>query len=186
MDYDKLIEDLRVACAGNQHNIMGAAATAIETLHAKNEELREKVEDARLEGYAKGLGEMSEENEKLRADVVRFNDMLASYQNVLVPELRAELEYEKEHANAYYEECGQWEVENAQLKEKVEDLQRERDSIEQDFRAFAKQWWEEANGFPCQFCKFEHSGGCGQKAKHPDDEKPCAGRWFEWRGIKKD
>lgn len=100
--------------------------------------------------------------------------------------LRAELEYEKEHANAYYEECGQWEVENAQLKEKLEDLQRERDSIEQDFRTFAKQWWEEANGFPCRFCKFENSGGCEQKAKHPDDEKPCAGRWFEWRGIKKE
>ena len=60
----------------------------------------------------------------------------------------------------------------------------ERDSIEQDFRAFTKQWWEEANGFPCRFCKFENSGGCEQKAKHPDDEKPCAGRWFEWRGIK--
>lgn len=32
-------------------------------------------------------------------------------------QLRAELEYEKEHANAYYEECGQWEAENTQLKE---------------------------------------------------------------------
>lgn len=49
-------------------------------LRAENEKLREKIEDARLEGYAKGLGEMSEENEKLRADVVRFNDLLASYQ----------------------------------------------------------------------------------------------------------
>ena len=34
MDYDKLIDDLRVACAGNQYNIMGVAATAIETLRA--------------------------------------------------------------------------------------------------------------------------------------------------------
>ena len=100
--------------------------------------------------------------------------------------LREELEYEREHANAYYEECGQWEVENTQLKEKVEAFRRERDAIEQDFRAFTKQWWEEANGFPCRFCKFEHSGGCEQKAKHPDDEKPCAGRWFEWRGPKED
>ena len=100
--------------------------------------------------------------------------------------LRAELEYEREHANAYYEECGQWEVENTQLKEKVEAFRRERDAIERDFRAFTKQWWEEANGFPCRFCKFENSGGCEQKAKHPDDEKPCAGRWFEWCGIKKE
>lgn len=35
------------------------------------------------------------ENEKLRADIIRFNDLLASYQNVLVPELRAELEQVK-------------------------------------------------------------------------------------------
>ena len=62
----------------------------------------------------------------------------------------------------------------------------ERDAIERDFRAFTKQWWEEANGFPCRFCKFEKSGGCEQKGKHPDDEKPCAGRWFEWRDIKED
>lgn len=62
----------------------------------------------------------------------------------------------------------------------------ERDSIEQDFRDFTKQWWEESNGFPCRFCKFENSGRCEQNAKHPDDEKPCAGRWFEWRGVQKD
>ena len=39
-----------------------------------------------------GECDLRAENEKLRADVVRFNDMLTSYQNVLVPELRAELE----------------------------------------------------------------------------------------------
>ena len=101
-------------------------------------------------------------------------------------QLRGELEYEQEYANAYHEECGQWEAENTQLKEKLEALKQDRDAIEQDFRAFTKQWWEEVNGFPCRFCKFENSGGCEQKAKHPDDEKPCAGRWFEWRGIKKE
>ena len=31
-------------------------------------------------------------------------------------QLRAELEYEREHANAYYEECGQWEAENEKLR----------------------------------------------------------------------
>ena len=34
MDHDKLIDDLRVACTGNQYNIMGYAALAIETLRA--------------------------------------------------------------------------------------------------------------------------------------------------------
>ena len=100
--------------------------------------------------------------------------------------LRAELEYEKEHANAYYEECGQWEAENAQLKAKLEEFRRERDSIEQDFRAFAKQWWEQDSGFPCRWCKFENSGRCEWKAKQPDEEKICAGRAFEWRGPQKE
>ena len=31
-------------------------------------------------------------------------------------QLRGELEYEQEHANAYYEECGQWEAENDMLR----------------------------------------------------------------------
>ena len=98
--------------------------------------------------------------------------------------LRAELEYEREHANAYYEECGQWEAENAQLKAKLEAFRRERDSIEQDFRVFTKQWWEEDNGFPCRWCKFERQGGCEWKVKHPGEI--CAGRAFEWRGPQKE
>ena len=98
--------------------------------------------------------------------------------------LRAELEYEKEHANAYYEECGQWEAENTQLKEKLEALKQDRDAIEQDFRAFAKQWWEQDSGFPCCWCKFEKSGGCEWKVKHPGEI--CAGRAFEWFGQKED
>ena len=44
MDIEKLIKDLRIACAGNQHNIMGVAATALSTLQAENEKLRETVD----------------------------------------------------------------------------------------------------------------------------------------------
>ena len=43
--------------------------------------------------------------------------------------LRAELEYEKEHADAYYEECGQWEAENEQLRSDLRRLQTERDTL---------------------------------------------------------
>ena len=43
-DIEKLIEDLRIACAGNQHNIMGVAATTISTLQAENAQLREELE----------------------------------------------------------------------------------------------------------------------------------------------
>lgn len=80
MDIEKLVEDLRIACAGNQHNIMGVAATALSTLQAEN------------------------------------------------AQLRAELEYEREHANAYYEECGQWEAENEKLRAELEQVKRERDA----------------------------------------------------------
>ena len=45
------------------------AATALSTLQAENEKLREKIADARLKGYAKGISEMSEENEKLQAEL---------------------------------------------------------------------------------------------------------------------
>ena len=44
------------------------AATVLSTLQAENEKLREKIEDARLEGYAKGLGEMSAELEQVIAE----------------------------------------------------------------------------------------------------------------------
>ncbi len=74
MDYDKLIDDLRVACAGNQYNIMGVAATALSTLQAEN------------------------------------------------AQLLAYLEYEREHANAYHEECGQWEAENEKLRAELEQV----------------------------------------------------------------
>ena len=80
MDIEKLIEDLRIACAGNQHNIMGDAANALSTLQAEN------------------------------------------------AQLRADLEYEREHANAYHEECGQWEAENEKLRAELEKVKRERDA----------------------------------------------------------
>ena len=39
-------------------------------------------------------------------------------------QLRAYLEYEREHADAYYEECGQWEAENEKLRGEVESLKK--------------------------------------------------------------
>ena len=39
-------------------------------------------------------------------------------------QLRAELEYEKEHANAYYQECGQWEAENEKLRAELEQVKK--------------------------------------------------------------
>lgn len=44
--------------------------------------------------------------------------------------LRKELEYEREHANAYHEECGQWEAENEKLRAELEQVKRERDAAQ--------------------------------------------------------
>ena len=52
MDIEKLIEDLRIACAGNQHNIMGVAATALSTLQSENEKLRAELEQVKREREA--------------------------------------------------------------------------------------------------------------------------------------
>ena len=48
--------------------------------------------------------------------------------------LRAELEYEREHANAYYEECGQWEAENEKLRAELERVKVERDAYQVYFK----------------------------------------------------
>ena len=37
-------------------------------------------------------------------------------------QLRVELEYEQEHANAYHEECEQWEAENEKLRAEIEQM----------------------------------------------------------------
>ena len=39
--------------------------------------------------------------------------------------LREELEYEREHANAYHEECGQWEAENEKLRVELEQVKED-------------------------------------------------------------
>lgn len=43
-------------------------------------------------------------------------------------QLRAYLEYEREHADAYYEECGQWETENEKLRAELKQVKAERDA----------------------------------------------------------
>lgn len=101
MDIEKLIEQLNdfnenhiaVLCGSGQcacgylcdkdDCIVVRATAALSTLQAENEKLREKIEDARLEGYAKGLGEMSEENEKLRAELERMKGIMR-YNGIMV------------------------------------------------------------------------------------------------------
>ena len=77
MDIEKLIEQLKKSADFEDYPVVASfaaiiekkylreAATALYTLHAENEKLREKIEDARLEGYVNGLGEMSAELEQV-------------------------------------------------------------------------------------------------------------------------
>ena len=105
-----------------EDDLMQAAATALSTIQEENAEMQKQLNEfseflchmtggllsktnytahlmiSEAENYQQkvcGECDLQAENEKLRAAVVRLNDLLASYQNVLVPELRSELEQVK-------------------------------------------------------------------------------------------
>ena len=88
-------------------------------------------------------------------------------------QLRGELEYEQEHANAYHEECGQWEAENEKLRAELKKMKRERDAAIKDI--WVSKWTSCKYGKDCTFTSartgFPDCAGCGD---------------WEWRGIKED
>ena len=63
-------------------------------------------------------------------------------------QLRADLEYEREHADAYHEECGQWEAENEKLRAELEQVISERDAAV----SWAQKYTESID-MPCVACK---------------------------------
>ena len=63
-------------------------------------------------------------------------------------QLRADLEYEREHADAYHEECGQWEAENEKLRAELEQVKEERDAVV----SWAQKYTESIDR-PCVACK---------------------------------
>ena len=101
MDIEKLIEDLRGLLKQYGEKIpYGELVGAPWPYSRAGDLVWQDPEPYFIEQAAAALSTLQAENEKLRADVVRFNDMLASYQNVLVPELRAELEQVKAERDA--------------------------------------------------------------------------------------
>ena len=98
-------------------------------------------------------------------------------------QLRAELEYEREHANAYYEECGQWEAENEKLRAELERVKEERDAVVQCIRGIAKS----GRVWMCPYCVHakDTTGGI---AECELDVGVCMMPYskFEWRGQKED
>lgn len=84
MDIEKLIEQLNDFNENHIAVLCGSGQCACGYLCDKD--------DCIVVRAATALSMLQAENEQLRADVVRLNDLLASYQNVFVPELRAENE----------------------------------------------------------------------------------------------
>ena len=102
MDIEKLIESVRLC--GSTPKVDQCKQCAYWSGGDMSKCIPRMTTDA-----ATALSTLQAENEKLRADVVRFNDMLASYQNVLVPELRAEQEQVKRERDAAVEMIREWE-----------------------------------------------------------------------------
>lgn len=87
-------------------------------------------------------------------------------------QLRGELEYEQEHANAYHEECGQWEAENEKLRAELERVKRERDAAIGDIYS--------GNANDCDTCLH----GCDYNNDCPlETGGECK---YKWRGLQRE
>lgn len=91
-------------------------------------------------------------------------------------ELRAEVEYEKEHASAYYEECGQWEAENKKLRDELEQTKLEKEALIEAVRG------------DCDYCK--NNGNLNEKSpcwqcKGFAAKEFVTGDYWQWRGAEK-
>ena len=137
------------------------------------------VEELLLEA-ATALSTLQAENEKLRAELAQIPSCIYYKQGGLC-------RYGGDDpANVCVLGPCDHDVSVQDVLTELEQVKTERDAIEQDFRDFTKQWWEEDSGFPCRWCKFENAGSCEWKVKCQSEEKICAGRAFEWRGQKED
>ena len=181
MDIENLIADLLEISQKNsishyKRDRCAAAATELSTLQDENLEMQKQLNEfSEFLCHMTG-GLLSKTNYTAKEMIYAAED----YQQKMCGEcdLRTELGQKEK----YYEQMV--DALAATESSELEQVKRERDSIEQDFRAFAKQWWEQDSGFPCRWCKFERQGGCEWKVKHPGEI--CAGRAFEWRGPKKE
>lgn len=92
--------------------------------------------------------------------------------------LRAELEYEREYANAYHEECGQWEAENEKLRSELKQVKAEKDAA------------VESIPHECKTCVYHtvFFNGCTLDHDCTNPDGGCSNnndRW-KWRGQKEE
>ena len=124
MDIEKLIEDLRGLLKQYGEKIpYGELVGAPWPYSRAGDLVWQDPEPYFIEQAATALS-------TLQADVVRFNDILASYQNVLVPELRAELE---------------------QVKRCIEIVEKQRDAAIEELENYMVQDVLDGNE-PCGIC----------------------------------
>ena len=90
--------------------------------------------------------------------------------------LRGELEYEREHANAYHEECGQWEAENEKLRAELDEKEKYYDQMIDALAATDSAELEQAKRDFDRLCEYIDSEGFLRKQfcenGNPDFE-PC-------------
>ena len=141
MDINELIDNLRFPSWQDLEDpgatLLGDAADALSTLQAENEKLPEKIEDARLEGYAIGIGEMNAELEQEHAH-----------------RLHAE-----QHANAFLEDCKRLDAELKQVKKCIEIVEFQRDAAIKQLHGhcYACAYYTSShNQGPCSECKYEY------------------------------
>ena len=183
MDIEELIEQLSARGLGNgtslgyHSELFDDAATALSTLQGD----LEIAKSSKVIGSDQLLDELQAiqtENAQLRAELEQIPSCIYYKQGGLC-------RYGGDDpANVCVLGPCDHDVSVQDVLTELEQVKAERDAIEQDFRDFTKQWWEQDSGFPCRWCKFERQGGCEWKVKHPGEI--CAGRAFEWRGQKEE
>lgn len=89
--------------------------------------------------------------------------------------LRADLEYEREHANAYHEECGQWEAENEKLRAGLEQVKRcieivenQRDQMKRERDAAIEKYNTEKEDFLDYVLSGTQNAAPFCRNRHPD------------------
>lgn len=111
-------------------------------------------------------------------DVLRYAATALSTLQAENERLRKELEYEREHANAYHEECGQWEAENEKLREELERVKEERDAV------------VESIPHECKTCVYHtvFFNGCTLDHDCTNPDGGCSNNYdrWRWRGRKED
>lgn len=144
MDIEKLIEDLRGLLKQYGEKIPYGELVGAPWPYSRSGDLVwQDPEPYFIEQAATALSTLQAENSQLRAD----------------------LEYEREHADAYYEECGQWEAENEKLRAELEQVKVERYAYQAYFKDLSSK--PDCNTCEKRNCDYRPKPGATVRANCP-------------------